>query len=214
MAALSAAQSPFPKAPSGSSSQCGILYGMAGRRSHSGPDIGRLLGSATSPEADPAVVAADVTTDPTGEAQQTARPWAQVQPHASTAPYAPDRLTVRARVSGHAMQAFDVTDGDDLILVRRPVAEHGDLAVLPLGAVRFPYGAPAQRAWRHASPDTLTLWKVYPESGRLRLSAGGDSAGGGSAGGGEDAHGSGPITAPLDAPIHGVVVGVLRRRPG
>jgi hypothetical protein len=110
-------------------------------------------------------------------------------------------MTVRARVSGGAMQAFDVDDGDDLILVRRPVAEHGDLAVLPLGAVRFPYGAPARAAWHRASPDTLTLWKVYPEAGRLRLSMGG----------GDRDHESGLITAPVDAPIHGVVVGVLRR---
>lgn len=169
---------------------------MAGQRSHTGPDLGRLLGGTADPTQDPSLLAVD----PDSRARTS--PWAQVEPHSSEAPFTPGRMTVRARVSGHAMQAYDVTDGDDLILVRRPVAEHGDLAVLPLGAVRFPYGAPAREEWRNASPDTLTLWKVYPEAGRLRLSAGGAE---------REAHGSGLITAPLDAPIHGVVVGVLRR---
>ena len=182
----------------------GMRYplGMAGRRSHSGPDIGRLLGSASDPTQDPGVVSAEVSAEPGAPAETGTHPWAQVDPHESAAPFTPGRMTVRARVSGAAMQAFDVDDGDDLILVRRPVAEHGDLAVLPLGAVRFPYGAPVREALRNASPDTLTLWKVYPESGRLRLSTGDGDRG---------ADGSGPITAPVVAPIHGGVVGVLRR---
>ena len=175
---------------------------MAGRRSHSGPDIGRLLGNTSDPAQDPVVVSSEASADAGAHAEPATQPWAQVDPHDSAAPFTPGRMTVRARVSGAAMQAFDVDDGDDLILVRRPVAEHGDLAVLPLGAVRFPYGAPIREALRNASPDTLTLWKVYPESGRLRLSTGG---------GDRDAYGGGPITAPVDAPIHGVVVGVLRR---
>ncbi len=112
-----------------------------------------------------------------------------------------------ADVRGDALADFDVRKGDQLVLARRPRAEHGDFAVLPLSAVRFPFGTSAPPEAHGAAGDTLTLWKVYPEPAHLRLSTGpsGEQAQPGSS--------AAPrcVTAPVDAPIHGVVVGVLRR---
>jgi len=68
--------------------------------------------------------------------------------------FAPGRDTTLARVTGDGLRAFDVRDGDHVVLVRREAAEHGDLA-----AVLDEEG----RAW---------LWKIYPEGDRLRLSMG------------------------------------------
>lgn len=68
--------------------------------------------------------------------------------------FAPGRDTTLARVQGDGLRAFDVRDGDHVVLVRRDHAEHGDLA-----AVLDEEG----RAW---------LWKTYPEGDRLRLSMG------------------------------------------
>jgi len=68
--------------------------------------------------------------------------------------FAPGRDTTLARVAGDGLRAFDVRDGDHVVLARRESAEHGDLA-----AVLDAEG----HAW---------LWKVYPEGDRLRLSMG------------------------------------------
>ena len=62
--------------------------------------------------------------------------------------------TVIARVAGDGLRAFDVRDGDHVVLAHRAVAEHGDLA-----AVLDEDG--------HAC-----LWKVYPEADGMRLSMG------------------------------------------
>jgi SOS-response transcriptional repressor LexA len=70
------------------------------------------------------------------------------------APFAPGRETAFARVSGDALRALDVHDGDHVVLVRRERAEHGDLAAV-LDA-----------------DGRALLWKVYPEGDRLRLSVG------------------------------------------
>ena len=68
--------------------------------------------------------------------------------------FAPGRDTTLARVAGDGLRAFDVRDGDHVVLVRRETAEHGDLA-----AVLDEEGR-------------AHLWKVYPEGDRLRLSMG------------------------------------------
>ena len=68
--------------------------------------------------------------------------------------FAPGRDTTLARVAGDGLRAFDVRDGDHVVLVRRETAEHGDLA-----AVLDEEGC-------------AHLWKVYPEGDRLRLSMG------------------------------------------
>ena len=124
-------------------------------------------------------------------------PWATLIPHADIAPFRKERGIVLARVEGDALDGFDVRHGDDVVLGARPVAEHGDLAVLPLGAVSFPLGDMASREARSRTHNQWTLWKVYPEAQRLRLSRG---------------DGTAPCSAPLDTPIYGVVIGVLRRR--
>lgn len=69
-------------------------------------------------------------------------------------PFAPGRETALARVEGDALAALDVRSGDHVVLVRREVAEHGDIA-----AVLDDRGQ-------------ATLWKVYPEPGALRLVTG------------------------------------------
>jgi hypothetical protein len=69
-------------------------------------------------------------------------------------PFAPGRGIGVARVCGEGLRAFDVRDGDHVVLAHRETAEHGDLA-----AVLEEDGS----AW---------LWKVFPEDGRLRLSLG------------------------------------------
>jgi len=57
-------------------------------------------------------------------------------------------------VAGDALRAFDVRDGDHVVLARRECAEHGDLAAVLDGDA------------------CATLWKVRPEGDRLRLSVG------------------------------------------
>lgn len=68
--------------------------------------------------------------------------------------FAPGRETTLARVAGDGLRAFDVRDGDHVVLVRREEAEHGDLAAVLDGE------------------GCAHLWKVYPEGDRLRLSMG------------------------------------------
>ena len=68
--------------------------------------------------------------------------------------FAPGRETTLARVAGDGLRAFDVRDGDHVVLVRREAAEHGDLAAVLDGE------------------GCAHLWKVYPEGDRLRLSMG------------------------------------------
>lgn len=115
------------------------------------------------------------------------------------------RITI-ADVRGDALSVFDIRDGDQLILAQRHRPEHGDFVVLPLSAVRFPYGMQNVHGREGRRDDPLTLWKVYPEDYRLRLSSGPDDAGAGSR--------LGETSAPLDAPIHGVLIGILRRTRG
>jgi SOS-response transcriptional repressor LexA len=69
-------------------------------------------------------------------------------------PFAPGRGVVLARVQGDGLRALDVRDGDHLVLDRREVAEHGDLALVCEGE------GPA------------ALWKVFPDASGLRLSIG------------------------------------------
>jgi hypothetical protein len=69
-------------------------------------------------------------------------------------PFVPGRDVAFAKVSGEGLCALDVRDGDHVVLVRRDGAEHGDVA-----AVLDDEGR-------------ATLWKVYPEGDRLRLSSG------------------------------------------
>jgi SOS-response transcriptional repressor LexA len=93
-------------------------------------------------------------------------------------PFVPGREVAFARVEGDALRALDVRDGDHVVLARRDAAEHGDVAAVLDGEGR------------------ATLWKVYPDGDRLRLSLGLP----------------GPWrTTPRDAKVHGVVVAVLRR---
>ena len=68
--------------------------------------------------------------------------------------FAPGRDTTLARVAGDGLRAFDVRDGDHVVLVHRETAEHGDLA-----AVLDEEGC-------------ANLWKIYPEGDCLRLSMG------------------------------------------
>ena len=70
------------------------------------------------------------------------------------APVAPGRGIGVARVVGDGLRALDIRDGDHVLLARREVAEHGDLAAVL---------DDEERAW---------LWKVYPAGDRLRLSMG------------------------------------------
>jgi len=59
-----------------------------------------------------------------------------------------------ARVEGDGLRAFDVRDGDHVVLAHREDAEHGDLAAILEG------DGPA------------SLWKVFPDRKGLRLSMG------------------------------------------
>jgi SOS-response transcriptional repressor LexA len=96
--------------------------------------------------------------------------------------FAPGRDTTLARVVGDGLEALDVLDGDHVVLVRRESAEHGDLAAV-LDALPEDGGR-------------ASLWKVYPEGDRLRLSVG--------------RPGFGRFTGPAPR-VDGVVVAVLRR---
>lgn len=69
-------------------------------------------------------------------------------------PFVPGRETALAKVAGRGLEALEIHDGDHVVLVRRDVAEHGDLA-----AVLDDRGQ-------------ATLWKVYPEGDAMRLSTG------------------------------------------
>lgn len=69
-------------------------------------------------------------------------------------PFVPGRETALAKVAGRGLEALEIHDGDHVVLVRRDVAEHGDLA-----AVLDDRGR-------------ATLWKVYPERDAMRLSTG------------------------------------------
>ena len=69
-------------------------------------------------------------------------------------PFAEGRDTTLARVEGEGLRALDVRDGDHVVLARREVAEHGDLAAVL------------------DEDGRAHLWKVYPEGDRLRLSMG------------------------------------------
>jgi repressor LexA len=59
-----------------------------------------------------------------------------------------------AQVRGDGLRAFDIRDGDHVVLDRRDAAEHGDFAAVIEG------DGPA------------CLWKVFPEAEGLRLSMG------------------------------------------
>jgi SOS-response transcriptional repressor LexA len=87
------------------------------------------------------------------------------------------------RVEGDGLRALEIRDGDHVALVRRERAEHGDLAAV--------LDAPGSEGNGRA-----TLWKVYAEGDRLRLSVG--------------RPGLGRLTG-RDPRIHGVVVAVLRK---
>ncbi|MDJ0974405.1 MAG: hypothetical protein QNJ98_08105 [Planctomycetota bacterium] len=130
-------------------------------------------------------------------------PYVEVRPEDESRPFSNRGRVYLATVHGDALTAFDIRDGDQLVLVRRPRAEHGDFAVLPLSAVRFPYGM--QNAYGRASraDDPLTLWKVYPEANRLRLSTGPKVDG--------TPRATSETSAPVDAPVHGVLIGILRQ---
>ena len=93
-------------------------------------------------------------------------------------PFAPGREVAFARVRGALLESLGVREGDHVALWRADVAEHGDLA-----AVADPGGRAA-------------LWRVYPESERLRLSTGDPAQ---------------ARTACAGARVRGVVVGVLRK---
>jgi SOS-response transcriptional repressor LexA len=93
-------------------------------------------------------------------------------------PFVPGREVAFARVAGDGLDALDVRDGDHVVLLRRESAEHGDVAAVLDGEGR------------------ATLWKVYPEGDRLRLSSGRPG----------EVRRTGP-----DARVHGVVVALLRK---
>jgi SOS-response transcriptional repressor LexA len=97
-------------------------------------------------------------------------------------PFVPGREVAFAKVAGDALSALDVKDGDHVILVRRESAEHGDVAAVLDAEGR------------------ATLWKVYPDGDRLRLSLGLPPRG----------PGWSRLTS-RDAKVHGVVVAILRR---
>ena len=166
---------------------------MRGRRSHAAPDLARVLDPAGPASAKPGGLSQE------GAVQESPAkgPWATLARHTDVAPFREGRGIVLARVTSDALEGFDVRRGDDVVLAARPNAEHGDLAVLPLGAVSFPLGDMASREAREREHNQWTLWKVYPEAQRLRLSRG---------------DGTAPCSAPIDTPVYGVVIGVLRRR--
>lgn len=142
-------------------------------------------------------------TIPSAAPVEHAAPYVEVRPEASSRPFASTGRVYLAAVRGDRLAAFDIRDGDQLVLVRRKRAEHGDFAVLPLSAVRFPYGMQNRYGRGSRADDPLTLWKVYPESNRLRLSSGPRAP--------DATSNHGETSAPVDAPILGVLVGILRR---
>jgi hypothetical protein len=99
-------------------------------------------------------------------------------------PFAPGREVVLARLSGRLLEGTGLRDGDHVALARRDRADFGALAAV----------AGAEGGDRGAS-----LWRVYPEGARLRVSVGAP----------EDAR-----TAARGARVQGIVVGVLRKLCG
>lgn len=143
-------------------------------------------------------------------APDRAAPYVRIVPRPASRPFSQrtspthSRITL-ADVHGDALRAFDIRDGDQLVLAHRRRPEHGDFVVLPLSAVRFPYGMQSAHGRESRSDDPLTLWKVYPEARRLRLSTGPATT--------KRPASLGETSAPLDAPMHGVLIGILRRNP-
>jgi SOS-response transcriptional repressor LexA len=74
--------------------------------------------------------------------------------HPSARAFPPTGDTAIARVAGDGLRAFDVRDGDHVVLARRPTAEHGDLAAIL------------------DTQGRACLWKVYPDGDGFRLSMG------------------------------------------
>lgn len=98
-----------------------------------------------------------------------------------------------ALVLDPGLPAFDVEAGDTLHLATWRPLEHGDLAALPIGALRDERGL----GFDGLPPEELVLAKVLQDGERWRLSTGGAPTG--------DAR---PIYVPLGTEAFGVVVGV------
>ncbi len=175
---------------------------MGRGRTPGSPKVGRFIPVRNEPQAEltPSlpVKTLHAEVEPAHDA-----PYVQVLPQESSRPFSKRGRVYLAEVRGDSLSAYDIQAGDQLVLVRRHRAEHGDFAVLPLSAVRFPYGMQRVHGRGGRQDDPLTLWKVFPEARRLRLSTGPNVQSRGAP--------LGDISAPVDAPVYGVCIGVLRR---
>jgi hypothetical protein len=101
-----------------------------------------------------------------------------------SSPFAPGREVVLARLSGRLLEPVGLRDGDHVALARRDRASAGALAAVAGAASDDP---------------SASLWLVWPEGRRLRVSAGAP----------EEAR-----AAAKGARVQGIVVGVLRKLGG